>query len=239
MQRGLFMLAAIALGNVVLAQPAAPARFEGTAILITGQAEIEVANDEAVASFHVEVQDADLQRAQAQVNQRAAEATAALKRADPKGEVQSAGYSSYPVYGRDGGRRITGWRARQAMTLRTADLAALPKAVAAAQQTAALGGIEFRLSRAARERVEAELIQRALANLNSRVAAAAQAMKVPPERVRSEELNFGVQAHERPPIMARAMEMRAAGDAMPEPQFDAGRSLQQLTVTARLRFLQP
>ena len=239
MQRTLFLLAAVAVSAGALAQPAAPARFEGTAILMTGQSEIEVANDEAVASFYVEVQDADLQRAQAQVNQRAADATAALKRADPKGEVQSAGYGSYPVYGRDGGRRITGWRARQSMTLRTSDLAALPKAVAAAQQTAALGGIEFLLSRAAREKVEAELIQRAIANLNRRVAAAAQTMKVPLERVRSEELNFGVQAHERPPILAKAMEMRAAADAMPEPQFDAGRSLQQLTVTARLRFLQP
>lgn len=219
-------------------QPALP-RFDGTLVLMTGQAELEVANDEAVASFFVEVQDPDLQRAQAQVNQRIVEATAAVRRADPRGEVQSAGYSSYPVYGRDGGRRITGWRARQNIALRTSDLAALPRAVAAAQQHAALGGIEFRLSSAARERVESELIQRAIASLNQRVAAAAQAMKVAPERIRTEELNFGVQGHERPPIVARAMEMKAAGDAMPEPQFDAGRSTQQLTVTAKLRFLVP
>jgi uncharacterized protein len=216
------LLTCLLLPLAAAAQTTASQRFEGTLVLMTGQAEVEVANDEAVASLFVEVQDADLQRAQSQVNQRIADATAAVRRADPKGEVQSAGYGSYPVYGRDGGRKITGWRARQTISLRTSDLAALPRAVAAAQQHAALGGI-----------------QRAIANLNQRVAAAAQAMKVAPERVRSEELNFGVQGHERPPIVARAMEMKAAGDAMPEPQFDAGRSTQQMTVTARLRFLVP
>jgi len=217
----------------------APARFEGTVVLMTGQAEIEVANDEAVANFFAEVQDADLVRAQSQVNQRVADATAALKRSDPKAMVQTAGYTSYPVYGRDGGRRVTGWRVRQGVTLQTGDLAGLARTVAAVQQQVALGGIDFRLSRAAREKVEGELIQRAIANLNSRVGAAAQALGVPAARIRTEELNFGVSQFERPPIMAMARASTAAADAMPEPQFEAGRSTQQMTVTAKVRFLQP
>jgi uncharacterized protein YggE len=88
----------IALFPGPLAAQTAPARFEGTVVAITGSAEIEVANDEALASFYVEVQDADLGRAQSQVNQRMAEATAALKKADPRAEVQTSGYQSYPVY---------------------------------------------------------------------------------------------------------------------------------------------
>lgn len=221
------------------AQTAAPPRYEGTLVLMTGQAELELANDEALASFYVEVQDPDLTRAQSLVNQRVAEATAAIKRSDPKGEVQTSGYSSYPVYGRDGGRKITGWRVRQGLTLRTADLTGLARTVAAAQQQAALGGIDFRLSRSAREKAEGELIQRAIANLNSRVAAAAQAMNVPPARIRTEELNFGVQQFERPPIMAMARAAPMQADSVAEPQFEAGRSSQQMTVTAKLRFLQP
>lgn len=237
------LLAAIALvgfaGTAAPQVPSAP-RYEGTLVLMTGQAELELANDEAVASFYVEIQDADLNRAQSQVNQRVAEATAAIKRSDPKGELQTGGYTSYPVYGRDGGRKITGWRVRQALTLRTSDLSGLARTVAAAQQQQmALGGIDFRLSRAARERAEAELIQRAIANLNSRVAAAAQAMNVPPARVRTEELNFGVQQAERPPIMAMARVAPMQADSVAEPQFEAGRSAQQMTVTAKLRFLQP
>jgi predicted secreted protein len=218
--------------------PAQP-RHEGTLVLMTGQAEIEVANDEAFASFYVEVQDADVTKAQSQVNQRVAEATAALRRSDPKAEVQTSGYSSYPVYRNDGSRKVAGWRVRHGVTLRTGDLTGLARTVAQVQQHVALGGVEFRLSRAAREKVEGELIQRAVANLNARVAAAAQALGVPPARIRNEELNFGVHQIERPPVMSMARAAPLAGDSVAEPQFEAGRSTQQMTVSAKVRFLLP
>jgi len=231
-----FSLSLLLCAGPASAQQTAPARFEGTVVAMTGSAEIEVANDEALASFYVEVQDADLARAQSQVNQRMAEATAALKRADPRAEVQTSGYQSYPVY-RDNNRKPVGWRVRQGVTLRTTDLAALSRTVAAAQQNVALGGIDFRLSRAVRDRVGAELIQQALANLNSRIAAAAQAMQVPAARVRTEELDFGGRGFERPPMVAMARSAPIASDSIAEPQLEAGRSLQQLTVSARVRFL--
>jgi predicted secreted protein len=215
-------------------QPAA--RSDGTVVLMTGSAEIEVANDEAVANLFVEQQDADLARVQSTVNQRTADGIAQLKRSDPKALIETTGYASYPIYSRDGGRKVVGWRVRQSVSLRTADLAALPRTIAAAQQHLALAGIDFRLSRAARERVEADLIQRAIANLNARVAAAAQALDVAKSRIRIEELNFGVTAAERPPIVPMARTMVQAAEAVAEPQFDAGRSLQQMTVTARVRF---
>lgn len=212
-----------------------PVRADGTVVLMTGSAEIEVPNDEAIASFYFEAQDADLAKAQSLVNQRVVDAVAQIKRADPKGQVETAGYTSFPIYAREG-RKVTAWRVRQGVTLRTSDLAALPRTVQAAQAQLALGGIDFRLSRAARERVEADLIQRAMANLNARVAAVAQAMNVPPSRLRTEELNFGVQDVVRPMPMMRAAPM-AAAEQVAEPQFDAGRSLQQMTVSGRVRLL--
>jgi predicted secreted protein len=123
---------------------------------------------------------------------------------------------------------------RQGLNVRTSELTALPKLVAAAQQHLALAGIDFRLSRAARERTEGELIRLAITNLNARIAAAAQALDVPKSRVRIEELNFGVRG-ERPPIVPMARSATMAAEAVSEPQFEAGRSLQQLTVTARVR----
>jgi predicted secreted protein len=218
---------------------AAPARFEGSLVQISGTAEIDVVNDEAVATFFAEVQEADLARAQSQVNQRVGDALAALKKADPKGQVSAGGYSTFPVYGRDGSRTVVAWRVRQTVVLRTADLAQLPRTVAAAQKQLALGGLEFRLSRAARERVDSELIQRALASLNARVAAAAQALSIPPARIRIEELNFGVVPFERPPVVAFARAAPLAAEAVAEPSFEAGTSTQQMTVTAKVRFLAP
>lgn len=236
MRRIRFCVAALVVAPLAaLAQAPAP-RPEGTLVLMSGAAEIEVANDEAVAHLYAELQDADAARAQSLVNQRAGEGAAAIKRIDPKAQIETTSYSSQPIYSRDGARKIVGWRVRQTVTLRTSDLALLPKTVAAAQQHLALAGIDFRLSRAARERVEAELIQRALANLNARVAAAAQALDVPKARVRIEELNFGVTGAERPPIVPMARALAQAADSVVEPQFDAGRSLQQLTVTAKVRF---
>jgi len=216
----------------------APARAEGTLLLMTGTAEVEVANDEAVAQFYFEAQDADLARAQSQVNQRVAEGVAQLKRADPKAVVETSGYTSFPVYQPGAQRKQVGWRVRQGVMLRTGELAGLPRAVAAAQQHLALGGIDFRLSRAARTKVEAELIEQAIASLNRKLAAAARALNVSAERVRLEELNFGVMP---PPIAPRmrAEMMASAAPPVEEPQFDAGRSLQQLTVTGKARLLPP
>lgn len=233
-----FCLALIAAAPVPAQTPAAPARFEGTLVTIFTAAEVEATNDEALASFYLEVQEADLARAQSQLNQRVAEGVATLKRADPKAQVETAGYGSYPIYAAGGGRKIVGWRVRQSVNLRTTELATLPKTVAAGQQQLALGGIGFRLSRAARDRLDAELIQRAYANLSARIAAAAQAMGVPPARVRIEEVNFGARG-DGPPIvpMARAMAMTA--ESVAEPSFDAGQSTQRLDVTAKVRFLQP
>ena len=106
----LLMLAAV---PAVTAQPApAPAAFDGSVVLMSGAAEVEVDNDEAVANFYLEVQDADLARAQSQLNQRVSEGVAALKRADAKAQVQTAGYGSSPVYGKTGQRTIVAWRVR-------------------------------------------------------------------------------------------------------------------------------
>src|SRR5512145_2960460 len=126
----------------------------GTVLLMTGTAEIEVPNDEAVANFFYEAQDADLTKAQGLVNQRVGDGTAALKRADAKAQIETSGYSSYPVYSSGSQRTIVGWRVRQGVTLRTENLAALPRTVASVQSYLALGGIDFRLSKAARDKVD-------------------------------------------------------------------------------------
>lgn len=235
-------VAVLGLPLLAAAQPSptvVQTRPEGTLVVLTGHAEIEVANDEAVASLYAELQDADLARAQSLVNQRMADGIAQLKRLDPKAQIETAGYSSYAIYGRDPARKVVAWRVRQNVTMRTGDFVALPRAIAGAQQQLALAGIDFRLSRAARERIEGDLIQRAIANLNARVAAAAQALDVPKSRVRIEELDFGGgRSIEPPPIVAMARAGVPAGaEAVAEPQFEAGRSVQQVTVTGRIRFV--
>jgi uncharacterized protein len=229
------LLAAIVLPVGAQLPTAAPANA-GTVILMTGSAEIELPNDEAVASFFYEAQDADLAKAQSLVNQRVGDGTAALRRADPRAQIETSGYGSFPVYGGGSNRSIVGWRVRQGVTLRTDSLAALPKTVAAAQSTLSLGGISFRLSKAAREKVEAQLIQQAIANLNARIAAAAQALGANAQRVRLEEVNFGVREGGPMPLGASPM-VAMSSDAVAAPTFEAGRSAERLAVSGRARLL--
>ena len=229
------LVALSALALPAFAQPvASPPAGSGTLVVMTGSAEIELPNDEAVVNFFYEAQDADLAKAQALVNQRVGEGTAALKRADPKAQVETSGYGSFPVYSGSSARNIVGWRVRQGVTLMTDNLAALPKTVASAQSMLSVGGIDFRLSKAARERVEGQLIQQAIANLNSRIGAAAQALGVPADRVRIEEVNFG--GREGGPIPVAAARMATmASEGVPAPVFEAGRSTERLMVSGRAR----
>ena len=236
--RRVVAIAAIVLAvssTAIAQQQALPLPPAGTLVLMTGAAEVELANDEAVANFFYEAQDADLTRAQSLINQRIGDGTAALKRADPKAQIETSGYSSSPVYSSGSNRAITGWRVRQGVTLRTENLAALPKTVVTAQPFLALGGIDFRLSKAARDKVEAQLIQLAIANLNSRFTAAAQSMGVPANRIRVEELNFGVR--EAGPPQPMLMRATMASDAVTPPTFESGRSIERLTVTGKARLL--
>lgn len=213
------------------------ARADGTAVLMSGSAEMEVDNDEAIANFFLELQDADLARAQSTLNQRVAEGVAALKRADPRAQVETAGYGSSPIHSKTTARSIVGWRVRQSVTLRTMDLAALPKAVAAGQQQLALAAIDFRVSRASRERHEAELIRRAIANFNARVAAAAQALNVAPARVRVEEMNFGMRVVGPGPILAQMRGDTMSAQSVVEPSLDPGRTTLQQNVDGKVRLL--
>jgi predicted secreted protein len=220
------------------AQPAPVAQAApGTLLLMTGSAELEVANDEAVANFFYETQDADLTKAQALVNQRVGDGTAALKRADPQAQVETSGYSSYPVYASGSGRAIVGWRVRQGVALRTENLAGLPRTVASVQSYLALGGIDFRLSKAAREKVDSQLIQLATANVNARLAAAANALGGTPARLRIEEVNFGVREGGPQPVMLRQAPMMASDASPPPPSFEAGRSTERLAISAKARLL--
>lgn len=225
----------LALPVAAQTPPVAPPNT-GTVLLMTGTAEIEVPNDEAVASFFYETQDADLTKAQALVNRRVGDGTAALKRADPKAHVETSGYSSYPVYSGGSARSIIGWRVRQGVTLRTGNLDALPRTVSSVQSYLALGGIDFRLSRAAREKVDDQLIQMATANLNTRLASAASAMGSSAARLRVEEVNFGVREGGPQPMMMRQAPMMAS-DASAPPSFESGRSTERLTVSGKARLL--
>src|SRR5688500_19410188 len=90
MKRLLVIFIVLISAAAVAQQPSLPLQAGGTLVLMTGAAEVELANDEAVANFYYEAQDADLTRAQSTVNQRVGDGTAALRRADPKAQIETS-----------------------------------------------------------------------------------------------------------------------------------------------------
>ena len=134
-------------------------------------------------------------------------------------------------------RSIVAWRVRQGVMLRTDNLAALPNTVSSVQSMLALGGIDFRLSRAARDRVDAQLIQLATNNLNARLASAAAALGAAPSRLRLDEGNVGAR-EVGTPVMMRQAPMLSEASAPSPPSFESGRSTERLIITGKAR-LQP
>ena len=98
--------------------------------------------------------------------------------------------------------------------------------------------MQFRVSRASREKYEAELIRRAMANLNTKVAAAAQALGVPPQKIRIEDLNFGTRMNDGPPLVAYA-QARMASDSVAEVALESGKTTLRQTVDGRVRMVLP
>ncbi len=221
MRRVALMVLCLAALPAAAQVPVAPPPNSGTLVIMTGSAEIELPNDEAVANFFYEAQDADLAKAQSLVNQRVGDGTAALRRADPKAQIETSGYGSYPVYASGPSRGIVGWRVRQGVTLKTDNLRdPAEDGGRRPSRLLSVGGVDFRLSKAAREKVETQLIQQAIANLNARVAAAAQALGVPPNRefAWKKSTLAGARADRSPSGSPRMATM--SSDAVPPPTFE-------------------
>ena len=231
--------------------PAAPVT-SGTAVVIPAFGEVKRANDEATVVFVVEEQDKDRDAATARANRKMKQGTDIVRQADPQAELKTVGYTTYPVYpevpegprplAEAAARRIPiGWRVEQSLEVRTRNLTALPKTVAAAQKALNLNNIDYHLSPATAKQLDGELIAATWRNLNERTASIARAMGRSPGDALVETADFegsgryeGTPAPPPPPMMMRAK--AADADEMPVPSFEPGETTLQMRMVGKLRF---
>jgi hypothetical protein len=113
--------------------------------------------------------------------------TEIVRRADPKAELKTQGYYTYPVYpeppvqplpaaGRQAAPVPIGWRVGQYLEVKTTNLAELPKTAAAAQKVLAINGINFGLAPATEKMLDDQRIAATYRNLNERIVSIARAM---------------------------------------------------------------
>jgi predicted secreted protein len=192
------------LGSATQAAQAAAAQASRTArawidppiLSMAASASREVANDRMVVVLYAEREAADAGRAQAEVNQLIGPALDTLRRADPKLEIETVGWRSWPIT-TDG--QIRGWRARASLRVHGPASDALAARVGTLSATLGIESLRHELSRNTRERIEAELLTEVSTRFQDKARAAARALGYRDATIRMVSLN---QASSGPPILA-------------------------------------
>jgi uncharacterized protein YggE len=248
----LFLAAGLVLASQAGAQTLPAPSTSGTMVVVTANGEVRHANDQATVTFAVEEFDKDKAAAAARVNRKMKEGTEIVRRADPKAELKTQGYYTYPVYpeppvpslpaSRTPVRPVpTGWRVGQYLELKTTNLAELPKTAAAAQKVLQINGVSFGLAPATEKMLDDRRIAETYRNLNERIASIARAMGRQPADAVLDTVDFegsgnyggrpGMQA-----AMAAGSRTKAANDEMPEPSFEPGETTLQMRLVGKLKF---
>ena len=246
------LLASLAIAAQATAQSLPSA---GTLVIVPAFGEVTHVNDEAVASFMVEEQDKDKSAAASRVNQKMKQGTEIVRKEDPKAQLKTLGYYTYPVYPEErpllpGGmpdpkRRLpTGWRVGQYLEVKTTSLGTLPKMTAAVQKVLALNAIQFGLAPETTRRLDDQRIAATYKNLGERIASIAAAMGRKVSDTTLETVDFegsgnyaggGAAADAGAPQMMRAMSKREQPDVA-EPSFEPGETTLQMRLVGKVRF---
>jgi len=247
----LLLAASLVLAAHAGAQTLPAPSTSGTLVIVPANGEVRHANDQATVTFAVEEFDKDKAAAAARVNRKMKEGTEIVRRADPKAELKTQGYYTYPVYpeppvqplpaSRTPVRPVpTGWRVGQYLEVKTTNLAELPKTAAAAQKVLQINGVNFGLAPATEKLLDEQRIAETYRNLNERIASIARAMGRQPSDAVLDTVDFEgsgnyVRGNEAAPMMMSRAK-GGASDAMPEPSFEAGETTLQMHLVGKVKF---
>ncbi len=223
----------------------------GTTVIIPAFGEVKAPNDQATATLAIEEQDKDKATAASRVNQKMKQGLDILKREDPQASLKTMGYYTYPVYPEDRPvqpmaqnkpRQPTAWRVGQYVEVKTTNLAALPKTVAAAQKVLTLNAINFGLTPATTRKLDDQRIAATYKALNERIASVAAAMGRPASDAVLDTVDFegsGNYAGGNREAMPAPMAMRAMmkdSAEVAEPSFEPGETTLEMRLVGKVRF---
>lgn len=214
----------------------------GLVMMVTGEANRLLANDQAVITFTAEAQRPQAQDASDEIIKAGNAAIAALNAINaPAGqvEVQTADFSTWPVRTRakEGETsEIAAWGARQTLRVTVRDLKLASAVMSAAGKSMNYDGVTFSVSRAVREAAQDELLAEAVKRATERAVTAAQALGLEEKNVRIEGIQVSGAAGPSPRYYAQPMMMRAAAaNDSAEAVVSAGSADTALTVSLTVR----
>ncbi|MBD8532595.1 MULTISPECIES: SIMPL domain-containing protein [unclassified Massilia] len=248
----LVLIASLLAASHAGAQTQPAASTAGTMVIVPANGEVRHANDQAIVTFAVEEFDKDKAAAAARVNRKMKEGTEIVRRADPKAELKTQGYYTYPVYPEPPVQPLpasrtpikpvpSGWRVGQYLEVKTTNLAELPKTAAAAQKVLQINGINFGLAPATEKMLDDRRIAETYRNLNERIVSIARAMGRQPADAILDTVDFEGSGNYAGDRSEKAMMMRAGApapmsDAMPEPSFEPGETTLQMRLVGKVKF---
>ena len=198
---------------------------------LTAQATSEVAQDQVTITLAAEVSGASQEKVSQALNQRLQDAR--KQAGSPAGvTLQSGAYRIWAMNDRDG--KLSEWRGRAEMLLRSRDFAAASSLAADLSNRMPVAGLSFSVSDERRSVEEEKLLSQAVTAFGTRAQALTHALGFDHYRLKSVDLGDSAMIPESPePRMMRAM----AADSAPVP-LEGGR--ERVTVSVRgVIFLQP
>ncbi|WP_027014925.1 SIMPL domain-containing protein [Comamonas composti] len=140
---------------------------------LSADASVEVSQDWLSATLAVMREGRDASAVQAQLQKIVAAALVQAKSAEQAGrmEVSSGNFGVYPRYAKDG--KLDGWQGRAEILLQGRDFARITQ-TASKVQDMPLSGLEFGLSREAREKVESQAQAKAVEQFKQRAESLAR-----------------------------------------------------------------
>ena len=213
-----------------LAQPASVPAPPQDVLNLQASASVEVPRDWLVLHFAAQREAVDAAAVQAELKRALEAALAEARRAAQPGQIEVA-TGQFALWPRVGPRGVTtGWQGRAELVVQGRDLEGIGR-LAGRITTMSVAGTAQRLSREAQQRVEAEVVARAVERFRAQAGEIARLFGHAGYTLREVTVSVGGDAP-RPPPMLRADAMIAAAEALP---VEPGRGTVTATVSGSVQ----
>lgn len=224
------LLAAALLSAAAAANAAEATPSGGTSVELVAEASRPAANDLVVAVMYVEQAGQDAATLARQVNRSTAAAFEQI-RGHAEVKAQSAGTSTWPVYGKNGNTgKIEGWRMRTDIRLESRNPAAMSELIGKLQSSLALAQVNMQPAAETRRKAIDEATVDAIRAFEQRAALVATTQG---KRYRIRHLNIADTA-QRPVFRMRSAPMMAEAVAAP---LEGGESDVSVTINGSIELV--
>lgn len=214
-------IATLALMTLLFNVPSFAETSEHRIISLQAETSREVQNDQMQATLYTELNDANptvLAKQTAQIMNRAMD----LAKAYPTVHVNNGSQNTYPIYGDK--NKLTGWRSRAEIQLKTSDFKAGSELIAQLQTNMQLDGVNFSVSNEQRTKVENELMTEITGIFRARATQLQQAWGASKYELVNININSSSDTPRPYPMMMRAAKFDSVS-AAPAPQtIESGNS---------------